>query len=86
MQKFLRVKEKSKITLCPKKSGDVCLSVHRLPIPEFDTHEFCFECLGEEHAALAFMHGECEHSELFSIKVLRARLSYFQGQAPMLSL
>jgi hypothetical protein len=34
--------------------------------------------LGEEHAILG-LEGECEHCDLLSIKVLRARLAFFKG-------
>ncbi|ROL53168.1 hypothetical protein DPX16_23787 [Anabarilius grahami] len=53
-------------------------------IAETDTHPYCFVCLGEEHAVLALEGGECEHCELFTVKMLRARLSFFQGSAPAL--
>ncbi len=43
-----------------------------------DLHAFCFECLGEEHA-IRGLEGECEHCDLLSIKVLRARLAFFKS-------
>ena len=48
------------------------------PMSELDTHNYCFVCLGEEHAALALEKGECEHCELFTVKMLRSHLNYFQ--------
>ncbi len=38
-------------------------------ISEDDLHKFCFECLGDEHAALG-LEGECEHCDVLPIKVL----------------
>ncbi|XDV29774.1 hypothetical protein PO909_032816 [Leuciscus waleckii] len=55
-----------------------CVPPCSRPISELDTHAYCFVCLGEEHAALALEQGECKHCELFTVKMLRARLSYFQ--------
>ena len=46
-------------------------------LPEGDLHEFCLECLGEEHACLG-LQGECEYCDLLPIKVLRARLAFFK--------
>ncbi len=48
-------------------------------ISEDDPHRFCFECLGDEHAALG-VEGECEHCNLLPIKVLRARLAFFKDE------
>ncbi|KAI2655571.1 Transposon Ty3-I Gag-Pol polyprotein [Labeo rohita] len=48
-------------------------------ISEDDPHGFCFECLGEEHAALG-LEGECEHCDQLPIKVLRARLAFFKEE------
>ncbi len=48
-------------------------------ISEDDPHRFCFECLGDEHAALG-LEGECEHCNLLPIKVLRVRLAFFKDE------
>ncbi len=48
-------------------------------ISEDDPHRFCFECLGDEHAALG-LEGECEHCDLLPIKVLCARLAFFKDE------
>ncbi len=48
-------------------------------ISEDDPHRFCFECLGDKHAALG-LEGECEHCNLLPIKVLRARLAFFKDE------
>ncbi|XDV32662.1 hypothetical protein PO909_003413 [Leuciscus waleckii] len=50
---------------------------------EMDTHDYCFVCLGEEHAVLAIEKGGCEHCDQVTVKMLRSRLNYFQS-APAL--
>ncbi len=55
-----------------------CLPPCQRQLSDDDRHAFCFECLGEEHAILG-LEGECEHCDLFSIKVLRARLAFFKA-------
>ncbi|KAA0714615.1 Nuclear speckle splicing regulatory protein 1 [Triplophysa tibetana] len=44
---------------------------------DFDKHEFCFECLGADHAAQG-LEGECELCDVFEFRVLRARLTFFK--------
>ncbi len=55
-----------------------CLPPCQRQLSDEDLHAFCFECLGEEHAILG-LKGECEHCDLLSIKVLRARLAFFRS-------
>ena len=61
-----------------QRNSKCCVPPCSRPMYELDTHDYCFVCLGEEHAVLALETGECEHCELFSVKMLRARLNYFQ--------
>ncbi|KAA0718348.1 hypothetical protein E1301_Tti019223 [Triplophysa tibetana] len=46
-------------------------------LSDFDKHEFCFECLGADHAAQG-LEGECELCDVFEFRVLRARLAFFK--------
>lgn len=62
-------------------SNKRCLPPCQRLISEDDPHRFCFECLGEEHAVLG-LEGECEHCDMLSIKVLRARLAFFKNYEP----
>lgn len=65
--------------------GKSCVSPCPRPMPECESHQFCFVCLGEEHTAHTLEEDDCEHCELFPVKVLRAHLTYFRGPAPTLS-
>ncbi|XP_056622671.1 uncharacterized protein LOC130435844 [Triplophysa dalaica] len=46
-------------------------------LSDFDKHEFCFECLGVDHAAQG-LEGECELCDVFEFRVLRVRLAFFK--------
>lgn len=63
---FLYFSKKEKLTPCS------------WPVSKDDLNDFSLECLGEEHAALAFEGNECKHCELCSIKVLCRSFSFFQ--------
>lgn len=60
-----------------------CVPPCSRPMSELDTHDYCFVCLGEEHAVLAIEKGGCEHCDQLTVKMLRSRLNYFQS-APAL--
>ncbi len=55
-----------------------CLPPCAQVIPEDDPHDYCLECLGEEHAVATLEDAECEHYESRSIGVLRSRLAVFE--------
>ncbi len=57
-----------------------CLPPCAQVIPDDDPHDYCLECLGEEHAIAALEDAECEHCEPFPIGVLRSRLAFFQEE------
>lgn len=57
------VKEKKRENIMQRK---LCVPPCSWPMPDYDTHQFCFVCLGEGHTALSFEH-DCEHNEIFSI-------------------
>lgn len=42
--------------------GDACHLVHKSSHDD-DPHDYCLECLGEEHALHALKDAECEHCE-----------------------
>ncbi len=56
-----------------KKCVDPCPR-YLLPV---DTHNLCVFCLGKEHARDVLVGKICVHCELFSMKKLRSRLSFF---------
>ncbi|KAI2667000.1 Gag-Pol polyprotein [Labeo rohita] len=60
-----------------------CVPPCSRPMSELDAHDYCFVCLGEEHAVLAIEKGGCEHCDQLTVKMLRSRLNYFQS-APAL--
>ncbi|KAI2642464.1 Lamina-associated polypeptide 2, isoform alpha [Labeo rohita] len=57
-----------------KKCLPPCVQV----IPDDDPHDYCLECLGEEHAAAALQDSECEHCESLSIGTLRLMFAFFE--------
>ncbi|KAA0701342.1 hypothetical protein E1301_Tti024372 [Triplophysa tibetana] len=54
-----------------------CVPPCKRILSDFDKHEFCFECLGADHAAQG-LEGECELCDVFEFRVLRARLAFFK--------
>ncbi len=58
-----------------------CLPPCAQVIPDDDLHDYCLECLGEEHAIAALEDAECEHCESFLIGVLHCILIEIVGLA-----
>lgn len=64
---------------CQENQRNVCRPCSR-PISDDDPHDFCVECLGETHTLSALEDAECEHCEIFPVKVHCSRLAYVRQE------